>query len=157
MTHEIVQQSTQMLALLKTGFMINIIEINGVKINEKAPFGFGVPWKRFVEGPPIRIGRKDTTGPTPVHPEIDMTSFWAVGQSPVSRIQAALEWKDGKPQLRTMSSVSKTWTRRTGSRQMRVLPYHQYWELRDGDVITFGMPKGHRIVLRIRFHGSPQS
>lgn len=156
MTNEIVVQNTLNIGLIKFGLMIYVTAIDGVRVSENAAFGFGIPWTRVQNGPPIRIGRVDRTGDTPLVPEIDLTNFWNTGNSPVSRIQAAIEWRDDKPQLRTMSSVSGTWTRRSGSNRTRALPYHQYWELREGDEVTFGHPNKYKIVLRIRFRGSPQ-
>ncbi len=155
MTNEIVMQETYDLRPLKNGLMIYVTGVNTIRIQETAAFGFGIPWNRITDGPPIRIGRKDTTAETPINPEIDLTDAWTTGKSPVSRIHAALEWREGKLLIRSVTESSRTWIRRSGSTTRNVLRFHEYVEVRNGDEIVLGMPKGHRILLRIRFRGSP--
>ena len=147
----------QDITALKEGLVILVTGNDHVKLNEALAPGFLITWKRMRNGPPIRIGRHDAPPEElPINPEIDLAPAMPTQtQGCVSRLQAALEWKDGKPMLRTVSKVSGTWIRRSGEKRIVLMRLHEYLELKDGDILYLGHPKKIYVRLRIRFRGSP--
>ncbi|MEK7451832.1 MAG: FHA domain-containing protein, partial [Patescibacteria group bacterium] len=93
----------------------------------------------------------------PIMPEIDFYDVMPTDtQRCVSRLQAALEWLEHEPKLRTLSVKSGTWIRRSGSKKKKAIQLHEYHTLKHGDMIQLGHPKGVYVRLRIHFHGSPK-
>lgn len=127
-------------------------EVSGrdlLKESAQVSFTFGL---ETAGNPPLRIGRKDDTTNPPIVPEIDLLPFLN-GLEPertLSRIQAAIEQRSGKPHLRTLSDRHTTYHRRTGTPKARPLMSDQYVELQDYDIIYIGNPKRDHIRLRIR-------
>lgn len=140
---------------------INILSLGNerIRINETYAQGFHIPWSRLQNGPPIRIGRSDAPqDELPIYPEIDLSPVMPTNQQGcVSRLQAALEWQNDKPMLRTTSRVSGTWIRRSGENRIALMRLHDYLELKDGDILYLGHPKKIYVRLRIRFQGSRAS
>lgn len=152
-----VVDSPQDISTLKDGLVILVIGNDHVRIDETIAPGFLINWKRMQDGPPIRIGRRDAPPEElPINPEIDLTPAMPTKtQACVSRLQAALEWIDGKPMIRTVSRVSGTWFRSSGEKNIKALKLHEYHELKHGDVLYLGHPKKIYVRLRIQFRGSP--
>ncbi|OGL98001.1 hypothetical protein A2318_01970 [Candidatus Uhrbacteria bacterium RIFOXYB2_FULL_45_11] len=128
-----------------------------LRVKDALAQGFVIAWQRLRGGPPIRIGRYDEPpDEIPILPEIDLSSVMPTNQQGcVSRLHAAIEWKDGKPMLRTYSKNSGTWIRRSGEIHKRLLQLHEYHTLQHGDMIQLGHPKSHFVRLRIQFLGTP--
>lgn len=147
----------QDITTLKDGLIILVTGNDHVRIKEELAQGFLILWPRMQSGPPIRIGRQDDPAEeVPIYPEIDLSPVMPTQtQGCVSRLQAALEWRDEKPMLRTISTVSGTWVRHSGEKHIKFIRLHEYYELKHGDVIYLGHPKNIYVRLRIQFRGSP--
>lgn len=150
-------KGTQEILLSRQGLRILYTGNECIRIAEHIAQGYFVPWDRYRSGPPIRIGRQDEPeGLVPIRPEIDLSPVMPPNtQGCVSRLQASLEWLDGMPVLKTFSTVSGTWIRRTGDKRKHLLPLHDFHELKHDDVIQFGHPRGVYVRLRFQFIGNP--
>ncbi len=148
---------TREILLSRQGLRILYTGNENIRIGEHVAQGFFVSWSRYRSGPPIRIGRQDEPeGLVPIRPEIDLSPVMPTNsQGCVSRLQASLEWLDGIPVLKTFSTVSGTWIRRSGDRQKHLLQLHDFHELKHNDVIQFGHPRGVYVRLRFQFIGDP--
>lgn len=149
----------QVLSAFSAGIKLLCLGNERIRVNEVYAQGFHIPWTRVQNGPPIRIGRSDAPqDELPIYPEIDLSSVMPTNQQGcVSRLQAALEWQNDKPVLRTVSRVSGTWIRRSGEKRIALMRLHDYLELKDGDILYLGHPKKIYVRLRIRFQGSATS
>ncbi len=143
------------IATFSSGLVILVLGNERTRVTEALAEGFHIPWDRLRTGPPIRIGRHDApANKLPIMPEIDLFPVMPTHeQGCVSRLHAALEWLDGKPMLRTISTVSGTWIRRSGETTKRLLLLHEYHELKHGDVIQLGHPSRVFVRLRFQFRG----
>jgi len=103
-----------------------------------------------LNGPPIRLGRRDLKVSPPVYPEIDFHPFFtgASERPPISRLHAVIESVEGRPHLRSCSHVP-TFVRRTGQSTATALRVQDYWLLQDQDIIYLASPEGRHIRLRV--------
>ena len=106
--------------------------------------------KARLNGPPIRIGRRDAKASPTVFPEIDFHNYFvgSTERPPISRIHAVIEVIDNVAQICSASSVP-TFVRRTGQATAFALTVRQYHELKHLDTIYLSSPEGRHIRLRV--------